>query len=228
MDVDRHPTTGAGTGLHQANAIGDLLDAARRGCPTSLGQLFELLRAHLLSIADQELPPTLRAKIGPSDLVQETAMDMQLGFAQFRGSTPEDCFAWLRAMLRNNVIDAVRHFESTQKRSIAREVIGGLPPATNDVRMPLDMRLPDGSAIRREDEAAVRRALASLQPDLRRVIESRYWLGRTFAEIAADLGCTPQAARKSWYRALADFQAAFAADRTALADPVPPTAVNRP
>lgn len=84
-----------------------LLAAARDGRPDALGRIFEVARGHLLQLAERDLPSELRPKIGPSDLVQETAIEMQRGFDRFTGTTAEECFAWLREILRNNTVDAV-------------------------------------------------------------------------------------------------------------------------
>ena len=218
MDADSNTVRSAPSSA-QRSAVRHLLAAARGGCPTSLGQVFEALRAQLLAVADEELPEALRAKLGPSDLVQETAIDMQRHFEQFRGTTAEECFAWLRTVLRNNVVDAVRHFEATQKRDVGLELSltsGPLPPG---VSLPVSTHRPDGSAIRHEDAALVHRVVARLPADQSRVIELRYWRGMSFAAIAADLGRSEDAVRKLWYRAVERMQTELAAARDDAAAP---------
>lgn len=183
-----------------------LLAAARSGSSGSLGKVFEMLRARLTDLAAEELPWELRAKLGPSDVVQETALDMHRNFARFRGTTAEECFAWIRTMLRNNVVDAVRRFEQSQKRDVGRERPLDAH-AGGDAALPAADRPPDGSAIRHEDAAAVNAALARMSSgDQRRVIELRYWHGLSFAEIGAEMGRSADAARKLWYRALEGLQ----------------------
>ena len=44
--------------------------------------------------------------------------------------------------------------------------------------------------------------LSRLPPDYRRVIELRYWHGMSFVAMAPQLGRSPEAVRKLWYRAL--------------------------
>jgi RNA polymerase sigma-70 factor (ECF subfamily) len=187
-------------------AVQDLLAGARRGRTGPLGQLFEMLRAQLTMLAEEELPRDLRAKFGVSDIVQETALDMHRNFRAFRGTTAEECFAWIRTMLRNNVVDAIRRFEGSQKRDIAREQPLD-KDACGDASLATVVRQPDGSAIRHEDAAAVAAALARLPDDHRRVIELRYWRGLAFAEIGEAMGRSADAARKLWYRALECLQA---------------------
>jgi len=187
------------------STVQGLIDSARRGCPTALGRMFESLRMQLVALADEELPDGLRAKLGPSDVVQETALDMHRDFDRFRGTTAEECFAWLRSMLRNNVVDAVRRFEASQKREIAREEpLDG--KARDDGAMTACSRLPEKSAIRHEDAAAVAAALACMPADQRRVIELRYWQALSFADIGVEMDRSADAVRKLWYRALERLQ----------------------
>jgi len=191
------------------SSVQGLIASARHGCPTALGRMFESLRMQLVALADEELPDGLRAKLGPSDVVQETALDMQRDFDRFRGTTAEECFAWLRSILRNNVVDAVRRFETSQKREIAREEpLEGR--ARDDAAMAVSARLPERSAIRHEDATAVAAALSRMPADQRRVIELRYWQALSFAEIGLEMDRSADAVRKLWYRALERLQTELA------------------
>jgi RNA polymerase sigma-70 factor (ECF subfamily) len=182
--------------------IRDLLDRARHGVPDAVGQLLEAARGQLLELADQELPDDLRAKIGPSDVVQETAVEAHRDFASFTGTTAEECFAWLRMILRHNVVDAVRRYRQSRKRNVALEI--RIAPGAERGGGPFieSHRQPDGSAIRREEAAVLNDTLARLPADYRQVLELRYWGGLSFVDMAPRLGRSPEAARKLWYRAL--------------------------
>lgn len=191
--------------------IRDLLAAARSGRPDAVGQIFEAARCHLLQLAARELPAELRAKIGPSDLVQETAVDMHRDFAQFTGTTAEECFAWLREILRHNVIDAVRHYRESLKRNVTLEVSLTSPPACNNAALVERTRQPDGSAIRREEAATLNDVLGRLPAEYRRVLQLRYWSGMSFVDMAPLLDRSPDAVRKLWYRAVERLQNELAA-----------------
>ena len=102
--------------------IRELIERARRGVPDAIGQIFEAARGQLLDLADRELPSDLRMKVGPSGVVQETAVDMQRDFGQFTGTTAEECYAWLREVLRHNLVDAIRRYRDAKKREAAREL----------------------------------------------------------------------------------------------------------
>jgi len=184
-----------------------LLDAARGGHDDAFGKLFETFRRHLLLVAHEELPPTLRGKLGASDLVQETAVDARRDFPAFRGATAEECFAWLRAILRNNVVDAVRRYGTSQKRAAALEVSLTSPAGRREGAMlEAPHGLPDGSAIRREDAGLLAAAVSRLSLDHQTVLRLRYWEGLSFVEIGGRMSRSPDAVRKLWYRAVERLQ----------------------
>ena len=202
--------------------IRDLIAAARRGAPDAIGRLFEAARGDLLQVAARELPADVRGKVGPSDVVQETAIDAHRDFARFNGATRDELFAWLREILRYNLIDTVRHHRAAVEREAAREA----DPAAGRVgSVPAITRTPARSAIRREEEAALAAALARLAPSDRRVLELRHWEGMTFVAMAPLLGRSEEAVRKMWYRAVARLRAKLtAAEGTANARGLSPTA----
>lgn len=191
--------------------IRELLDRARRGAPDAIGRIFEAAREELLGLAEHELPGDLRMKVSPSDVVQETAVDMQRGFGQFAGTTAEECFAWLREVLRHNVVDAIRRYREAQKRDPACETSLDGFRSREQRNLGEPPRRPEDSAIRREEAAVVNDILARLPPDYRRVLELRYWGGLTFVAIAPELGRSPEAVRKLWYRAIERLQHELAA-----------------
>lgn len=187
--------------------LSDLIVAARRGRPDALGRIFEAARAMLMELAERELPPALRAKLGASDLVQETAADMQRDFGAFAGTTPEECFAWLRAILKHNVVDVVRCYQQSQKRDVGREAsLTSRSTARHANKRLLSDRVPADSAIRREEAAAIEAAIERLPEEYRRVLRLRYWLGMSFADMAAELDRSPNTARTIWFRAVGQLQ----------------------
>lgn len=194
--------------------IRDLIDRAHRGMPDAVGRIFEAARGHLIDLADRELPADVRAKIGPSDVVQETAVDAHRDFAQFHGRTPEECFAWLRQILRHNLVDAIRHYRDAGKRAAGREVSLATGSSQRGGAFVDGQRPPEGSAIRREEAAVLKDTMARLPDDYRRVLELRYWGGMSFVAMAPEMGRSPDAVRKLWYRALERLQGQLAAAAT--------------
>src|SRR5262245_41493718 len=99
-----------------------LLTAARSGCREALGALLDAFRRLLLRRARRELPEDLQAKCAASDLVQDTLVEAQRDFMQFRGNTDEELRAWLDQILQHNFANVSRAFRECQKRHIQREV----------------------------------------------------------------------------------------------------------
>lgn len=190
--------------LPTASQIAPLLERARGGSTEAIGTLLEAARSYLLLQAEQHLPLALRAKVGPSDIVQETAIDAHRDFLRFRGTTQEELYAWLRTILQNNVRDTVRRFEIAQKRAVAREASLSIIVDRRGISvLPTGNNTPDYSAIRREDAALLVGVLTRVPDDYQTVLRLRYWEGLTFSQIAERIGRSEEAARKLWYRALA-------------------------
>lgn len=103
-------------------SVRDWIAAGRDGSASAQGTLFERFRVYLLLAAKRELDPALRAKLGASDLVQETFLHAQQGFEQFRGQSEEELAAWLHQILRHNAGQAVRRFRLAAKRDVRREL----------------------------------------------------------------------------------------------------------
>jgi len=184
--------------------ITPLLEQARDGSAKAIGSLLEAARSYLLLQAEQQLPISMRAKVGPSDIVQETAIDAHRDFLRFRGTTQEELYAWLRTILQNNVMDAVRRFEMAQKRTVKREASLSVIVDRRGISvLPAGSTTPDHSAIRREDAALLRGVLTRVPDDYQTILRLRYWDGLTFPEIGIRIGRSEEASRKLWYRALA-------------------------
>jgi len=196
-----------------ARRIESLLAAARHGDRAALGQLFDAARQQLLDAASRGLPPALRGRVGPSDVVQETAIDMQRDFERFSGSTTEELFAWLRTILNHNLIDTVRHHGLAAKRSPRREVRLGDSRAGHGALSLIGTTIaPDASAIRKEDAANLHRTLTRLPEDYRTVIWLRYWRGMSFEEIATQMQRSSAATRKLWHRGIRRLNAELKAE----------------
>lgn len=181
--------------------------AAHAGNDAALGRVLEVCRVYLLQVANGELESQLRAKIGASDVVQETYLEAQRIFDRFAGRTPEELRAWLRAILLNKLATAARHYRGTAKRQLGREV----PiEAGSDAPGPADPPDPGRTAssvfVREERMGLLMAAIGRLPEDYRKVILWRQVEGLAFADMAGRLGRSEDAARKLWWRALQALQ----------------------
>jgi RNA polymerase sigma-70 factor (ECF subfamily) len=181
------------------------LEAAREGSAEDLGKALEACRDYLLLVARRDLGTDLNAKAGASDLVQETFLGAQRNFGQFAGESPDELRAWLGVILKNNLANFRRHYREVGKRQVGREV--ALPPRQDEVgdplhALPADVTSPSGFVIRIEREQAMFDALNRLPERYRRVVLWRHHERLGFEEIGRRLGCSTEAARKLWPRAL--------------------------
>jgi RNA polymerase sigma-70 factor, ECF subfamily len=179
------------------------LAAARSGSPAELGRLLDEFRPYLLALAASELDHDLRTKVGPSDLVQDSLLEGQRDFADFRGAQPDELRGWLRQILLHNAENLRRQYHGTAMRDVGREVpLPGGPASGDGGGLLSDSSSPSQVAGRREDLDRVRDALAGLPEHYRSVILWRNRDGESFATIGTRLGRTAEASRLLWFRAL--------------------------
>jgi RNA polymerase sigma-70 factor (ECF subfamily) len=178
--------------------------AARGGSSSALGELLESFRRHLLLIASAQINADVRSKAEASDLVQETFLDAVRDFSNFRGSTGEEFLAWLCRILHNNLAEFHRHYQRTAKRQVSREqsLQTGCRISPRSRQRKADETSPSVQLIRREQSERLDEALARLGRKDRRIIELRHHVGLSFLEIGRVVGCSPDAARMAWWRAV--------------------------
>lgn len=181
-----------------------LCGAAREGSTTALGELLENCRNYLLLVANLALKPGLQAKVGASDLVQETFVEAQRAFSRFEGASEEELLRWLRRILENKVGNTLKHYYRAARRDVNREVVDQQPTgAFRAVDMP-DFKLvsPSGALQFKEDWEACHRTLALLQPEQQDVIRLRVNEELTFEDIGFRMNRSAEAARKLFARAV--------------------------
>lgn len=179
------------------------LRAARSGSRDALGELTDQFRNYLLVVAQQRLGSHLHSKLGASDLVQETFVDAQRKFQQFRGQSRNEWLAWLQCILRTQLMAAVDRYAETAKRDVSREISLDLEDLHGPAQGVSAPEVPPDEWARRADEAArVQRALGQLPEDYRRVIVLRSIEERSLAEVARLMERSEGAVRKLWSRAV--------------------------
>ena len=85
-------------------------------------EMLEGCRQYLLMIAKDVIGPELQAKLGASDLVQDTFLEAQRHLDGFRGKTGAEVRAWLRKILECRLSNVRRSYLATEKRAAGREV----------------------------------------------------------------------------------------------------------
>jgi RNA polymerase sigma-70 factor (ECF subfamily) len=182
-----------------------LLQQARAGDLPALGRLLESYRDDLAAIARSLLDPALRCRVASSDLVQETLLEAHRDFAQFAGGDERGLVAWLHKILVRNFADQA-NFHHAERRDVRRERSldahpeGSAPALLDALAAPISSA--STQAMRREEAAALTKALERLPADYREVFVLRNLHGVVVEEIAARMGRTPNAVRMLWGRAV--------------------------
>lgn len=192
--------TPSASGSHR---LARLLAAARDGSESKLGELLEQTRQYLLLVANRSLDRELRQKQAASDLVQETFLEARRNFAEFRGLSEAELFAWLCRILENKRHDAARRYRRAAMRDIRREQSLDDSAAALDNMVADPAQSPSAVAAVREHAAELHAALARLPEVDRQVIQLRSFERLAFAEVGQQLGCSAGAVRKRWVRAIA-------------------------
>jgi RNA polymerase sigma-70 factor (ECF subfamily) len=178
-----------------------LLAKARGGDSDALGQVLEGYRDYLRLLARTRVGPDLQARLDPSDLVQETLLEAQRDFRQFLGNSDGELAAWLRRILVRNLTDQLKYHQS-QKRDVGREQPLQTLIEQAHAALAAPLSTPSKQASRREQAVVMASAMAKLPDDYRQVITLRHLEGRSFDEIAAQMGRSAGAVRMLWMRAL--------------------------
>ena len=184
-------------GDHVSPSDEELARRVRAGDASAAAILFDRHAGALRERARRGLPATLRAKVGPSDVVQDAylAAFLDLGGFEHRG---DGSFArWLRQILEHKILNEVRRHDGVARRDARREVEiateGG--PTSGDPS-------PSAEVIAAEQAAAVREAVDELPEDYREVIRLVHHEGLTLTDAGARMGRSADAARKLYGRAI--------------------------
>ena len=186
-----------------------LLSQALAGSRECFGRLLHRHRNYLKLLVTTQLEQKLRRRVSASDVVQETFLEANRDFPQFRGKTQGEFSAWLRRILVNNLHKVVEQHVLAAKRDVRREVtLEQLASSLEQSTARLETILPDtgtspsGDAQQHEMEIALADHLAELPDDYRSVIVLRHIEDLSFDLIGEKLERSAGAARMLWLRAI--------------------------
>lgn len=190
-----------------------LLDQAKAGDLTSLGQLMELHRAYLRILAAQEIGRQLQGKVGASDVVQETFLDAHRQFCRFEGTRVYQFEKWLRTILAGTVANTVRHYLGTQARNpqLEREMLVRFDQSTFGLsQMAVDPQSsPSQHFERMELGGMIAQSLGQLPQDYQDVLTLRHLEGLTFPQIALRMQRSVDSVEKLWLRGITKLRRQF-------------------
>ncbi len=153
-------------------------------------------RQYLLLLARVEIDPRLGVKVDASDVVQQTLLDAYQKRDQFRGTSGAEMAAWLRQILANNLVDALRAV-GRKKRDVAREQSLELQIEQSSQRigkwLAAEQSTPSQKLDQHEQAIRLANALAQLPQAQREALVLQNWDNWSLAEIAEHMGRTPAA-----------------------------------
>jgi RNA polymerase sigma factor (TIGR02999 family) len=167
--------------------VTELLRAASGGDAEASRQLFTLMYTELKRLAHA----SLRRRSGPMEL--DTTSLVHESFVRLAGRagyTPADkraFYVYVGKVMRSVVLDAFRERQARKRGGDQVFVTLSTAAAQQPVA---------GAELIAIDEALS--ALANFAPELKELVEMRYFAGLTIEEIAALLGKSPRAVQRDW------------------------------
>ena len=169
-------------------------------------QQFERYRNYLRFLARTQLPTHLRARLDPSDIVQQSMLQAHQAADDFRGNSDAELMAWLRTILAGVVAHAVRD-QHRGVRDVFKEqnIQQQLDQSSLFLANALISPLKTPSVVMHQEEVA--RSVADLVEELpdaqRDAIVLHYWQQLPLKQVAETLGKSPAAVAGLLQRGLA-------------------------
>lgn len=152
-------------------------------------------------------------EVDPSDVVQETALDLYRNPKRPASNDTEGLGRFLNRILLCNVVDAVRRASfrrSPRPLDNHRPILLGEDSASPQPAD--DATSPSGKIAKEEMSEQLQRAIADLPPKQRDVIRLRFFENRTLRETAEHLGMSERAAAGLLYRGVTRLRDKLATD----------------
>jgi RNA polymerase sigma-70 factor (ECF subfamily) len=184
-----------------------LLEQVAQQNSRALEELLVRHRGRLRDFVEVHLDPRLRTRVDPSDVVQETQMEMVRRMKDFLDRRPMPFHLWMRKKAYERLLNLRRDHLRAARRAVSREV--ALPDRSSLLLAgPLLASTPTPSQEAQAHELAERlsRAAARLSEADREILLMRHAEDLPFEDIACLLGIEPAAARKRFGRALIRLQ----------------------
>jgi RNA polymerase sigma-70 factor, ECF subfamily len=163
----------------------------------------ESFREYLRLLARINLDPRLQGRIDPSDIVQQTLLKAHEKQDQFRGTTNAEQAAWLRAILANQIADALRQFGRRgghHEQSLEEALENS--SARLDALLASERSSPSHRLVKQERLLEMVEMMAKLPDDQRTALELRHLQGLSVPAVAARMGKSPSAVASLLYRGM--------------------------
>jgi RNA polymerase sigma-70 factor (ECF subfamily) len=186
---------------------GDLADRIRSRHADALAEYLHVHRPQLMAFIERQLSTTLRRKVEPDDIYQETSAEALRALPTVELGDRE-VFSWLCQIAERRIIDCHRRFFGSQKRDAAREVplqggSGDSDQAGGLIHLLVaSLTTPSQAFSRNAREERLLEALGKLAADQQTALRLRYIDNLPSKRIAEHLGKTDAAVRVMLTRSL--------------------------
>jgi RNA polymerase sigma-70 factor, ECF subfamily len=180
-----------------------LLEQGRSGDSRAFDELFRRHRAFVRQVIDLRLDDRVRARLDPSDIVQETQMEAFRRLPDYLEHPPMPFRLWLRHTACERLLKAQRHHLGAKKRTALREDV---LPEGSSVQLAKQFlargSTPSQQLSRRELIQQVRQVMAELSETDREILIMRNLEQLSNQEAAQALEIEPATTSQRYGRAL--------------------------
>ncbi len=190
-----------------------LLERLRHGDSAALDELLARSRPALRDFVEFHLDPRLRARVDPSDVVQETQLELVRRMDDFLRKRPMPFRLWMRRKAYERLLNLRRDHLTRQRRSVLREA--AVPDRSSLVLAQALLSAgpsPSQQLLARERAERLSRAVAKLPEMDRAILILRHAEDLPFEDIACLLDLEAATARQRFGRALLRLQKLLAAE----------------
>jgi RNA polymerase sigma-70 factor (ECF subfamily) len=180
-----------------------LLQQVRNGESHATDRLLERYRPYLRRLIELRLDPRMRARVDPSDVVQEAQLEAVRRLDDYLKRPPMPFRLWLRQIAYDRLLMLRRHHVRAARRTVERDV--PLPDQSSlQLVRPLlaNGSTPSQRLIQQEFVSRVRQAVSQLPEGDREVLVLRNLEGLSNQEAAQVLGIDPATASRRYGRAV--------------------------
>ncbi len=193
---------------------GALESRALAGDREALAALFTLHGGRLRRMIQVRMADRLRGRLDPTDVLQETWLDVGRRFDGYRREPGMPLYLWLRFLAAQKLAEMHRRHLGAGRRDAGREVrLAAGPPATSAsiaAGLADSVTSPSQGAAGAEQVARLREALDGMEEIDREILTLRHFEELTNGEAAAVLSLSKAAASNRYVRALKRLREALA------------------
>lgn len=168
----------------------DQLQQALDGNDEALATLLMDYRPYLRLLAKRDLDSAINARVDPSDIVQQTCLEACRDISKFKGASEPALVAWIKTILRNNVIESIQRHVSAKKRSVRQERVISTKHDSQALPVYIDALQSTPSQRVMQGELAMQLAakMEALPESQQEALRLRYLEGMSLAEISEAMG----------------------------------------